>query len=481
MTLRNAPPLVLVLMLCVQAQTVFAQDGCSTTNLTLPVRVALEDLEGLLERELPRNMSGREAISISGVRDERIEWSMNRSSIRLSADDGRLRASTTISGTVRLRGEVRPIGPSFSISADLSTAARLWMRPTLAADWRLLPNVQANATVQRAEIDIPLRTISVRTQAQRAVNRLVARLESRLNDRIGNDDSLAELGRELWESSHRTLNVATEPPTWIVLIPARAGATQVRTNDEGVGFEVFVAGSTAVVIGEQPAQQAVGDFPDLHISEEQSEGEIELAVPVFSGWEALDSAIANRVRTRPVVHQGQSGVLTVHEIRMSGGEDGALLVSATVSLEPTGWIDRILSFFGLTETLKGQVVEMSARPALSEDGRSVRLDGVDMTVSSSELLEAVARTYNWLTDQTIESLVEQNAIVDLERQLEDAEAEVQSSLDGVTKGLRERGFEVDVDLRPVTRLSSLAVQADGLSVNVCAGADIDAKLHPLDL
>ena len=482
MSLRNALPFVLaLLLLCVQVRIVLAQDACSTTNLTLPVRMSLENLEGLLERELRRNMSGTEEISISGVKNERIEWSMNRSSIRLSVDHGRLRASTTISGTVRLRGKVRPFGPSFSVSADLSTAARLWMRPTLAADWHLQPNVEANATVQRAEIDIPLSTISVRTQAQRAVNRLVERLESRLNDRIGDDDSLAELGRELWESSHRTFNVATEPPTWIVLVPVRVGATQVRTNNEGVSFEVFVAGSTSVVIGAQPAGQAMGDLPELHISEEQSEGEIELAVPVFVEWEALDSVIANRVRARPVVHQGRSGVLTVHEISLSGREAGALLVSATVSLEPTGWIDRVLSFFGLTETLKGQVVEMSARPALSEAGRSVRLDGVDMTVSSSELLEAVARTYTWLTDQTIESLVEQNAIVDLERQLEDAEAKVQSSLDEVTKGLGERGFVVDVDLRPVTRLSSLAVQADGLRVNVCAGADISAQLHPLDL
>ena len=371
--------------------------------------------------------------------------------------------------------------PKFSVSVDVSTAARLWMRPMLTAAWRLQPNVQTNATVRRAEIDIPLGTISVRTQSQRAVNRLVERLESRLNERIGNDDSLAELGRKLWESSHRTLNVAAEPPTWIVLIPARVGATQVRIDDEGVGFEVFVAGRTAVVMGEEPARHAASDLPELHISEERSEGEIELAVPVFAEWETLDSAIANRVRARPVVYEGRSGVLTVHEISVSGGEDGALLVSATVSLEPTGWIDRVLSFFGLTESLKGQVVEMSARPALSEDGRSVRLDGVDMTVSSSELLEAVSRTYSWLTDQTIENLVEHNAIVDLERQLEDAEAKAQSSLNEVTQGLRERGFAIDVDLRPVTRLSSLVVETDGLRVNVCAGADIDAQLHPLDL
>ena len=224
MSLRSALlPIVLAVMLCVQVQLVSAQDDCSTTNLTLPVRMSLKNLEGLLERELPRNMSGTEGISLSGVKDERIEWTMNRSSIGLSADQGRLRASTTISGTVRLRGKVRPIGPSFSVSADLSTAARLWMRPTLAADWHLQPNVEANATVQRAKIGTPLGTISVRTQAQRAVNRLVGRLESRLNDRIGNDDSLAELGRELWESSHRTLNVATEPPTWMVLIPTQVG------------------------------------------------------------------------------------------------------------------------------------------------------------------------------------------------------------------------------------------------------------------
>ena len=481
MSLRNALPLVLALMLCGQVHIVFAQDGCSTTNLTLPVQVSLQDLEGLLERELPRNMSGREGISISLVKDERLEWTMNRSPVRLSVDNGRLRASTTISGTVSVKGKVRPVGPKFSVSVDVSTVARLWMRPMLTAAWRLQPNVQANATVRRAEIDIPLGTISVRTQSQRAVNRLVERLESRLNERIGNDDSLAELGRKLWEISHRTLNVAAEPPTWIVLIPARVGATQVRIDDEGVGFEVFVAGRTAVVMGEEPTRYAAGDLPELHISEERSEGEIELAVPVFAEWETLDSAIANRVRARPVVYEGRSGVLTVHEISVSGGEDGALLVSATVSLEPTGWIDRVLSFFGLTESLKGQVVEMSARPALSEDGRSVRLDGVDMTVSSSELLEAVSRTYSWLTDQTIENLVEHNAIVDLERQLEDAEAKAQSSLNEVTQGLRERGFAIDVDLRPVTRISSLVVEADGLRVNVCAGADINAQLHPLDL
>ena len=481
MSLRKTLLFILAVMLCVQVQAVFAQDDCSSTYLTLPVRVSLENLEGLLERELPRNMSGREGIRLSGVKNERIEWSMNRSAIGLSVDNGRLRASTTISGTLSLRGKVRPIGPNFSVSVDLRTVADLWTRLSLASDWRLQPNVEANATVQRAQINTPVGRISVRTQARRAVNRLVGRLQNRLNERIGNDDSLAELGRELWETSHRTLNVATEPPTWIVLIPTRVGATQVRTNDEGVGFEVFLAGNTAVVIGEQPARHAAGDLPELHISEEQSEGEIELTMPAFASWEALNPAIANRVRTRPVVHQGRSGVLTVHEISVSGGEDGTLLVSATVSLEPTGWIDRVLSSLGVTETLTGQVVEMSARPALSEDGRSVRLDGVDMTVSSSELLEVVARTYNWLTDQTIENLVEQNAIVDLERQLEDAEAKVQSSLNEVTRGLRERGFEVSIDLRPVTRLSSLVVRADGLRVNVCAGADIDAKLHPLDL
>ena len=483
MFLRNALPFVLVLMLsCVHAQMVFAQEnGCSTTSLSLPVRVSIEDLRSLLERELPRTMSGTEGISLSGVRDEEIVWSMNRSSIGLTVDNGRLRASTTISGTVRLRGEVRPFGPDFSVSVDLSTAAHLWIRPTLAANWRIQSNVEASARVERADLGTPLGPISVRGQSQRAVDRLVGSLTSRLNERIANDDSLSELGRQLWEGSHRTLNVATEPPTWVVLTPARVGATQVRTNNEGVGFEVSVTGSTALVIGEQPAQQAAGGLPELYVSEEQSEGEIELALPVFAEWEALDAAIANRVRTRPVVHQGRSGVVTVHEISVSGGEDGALLVLASVSLEPTGWINRVLSFVGLAETLKGQVVEMSAVPVLSEDGRSVRLSGVDMAVSSSALLEAVARTYTWLTDQTIESLVEQNAIVDLERQLEDAEIKAQSSLDEVTEGLRDRGLVVNVDLRPVTRLSSLTVQPDGLSVNVCAGADIYAQLHLLEL
>ena len=93
----------LVIAWPVPAQT---QTDCAGTRAVLQLRVSNDALEDLLNREVPERMEGRSKFDTSLLRDEYLTWSMRRSPITLVTENNRLRANTTITGSVRVRGKV---------------------------------------------------------------------------------------------------------------------------------------------------------------------------------------------------------------------------------------------------------------------------------------------------------------------------------------------------------------------------------------
>ncbi len=480
--------LVLFLSLIV-SWPVFAQDDCSATSIVLPLRISTEILEDMLNRDIPRQMRGHEDINISGVKGERVEWSMRRSPINLAAGNNRLNANTTISGKVRVRGKVRPWGPNFSVGPDLKIGANLSIRPMLTNDWRLAPNAEASARVTSARINTPVGSISVRTQSQKAVNKLLRRTVDPINEKFGRDQSLRREGQKLWEDLHRIEKLSDEPPIWLVMRPTQIGATNLTINNDGVDFRIFAAAETNIRFGDEP-RLTREELPQLQLLDEPPEGKIELALPIFSDWETLNGLIVDSLAKNPVVHEGNSARLTLTSIRLAPGPEESVMVSATIPVEPTGWTGRMLhriqdglQAVGLTVSLievwDNQIVEMSVKPILSEEGR-IALESVKLVPSSSNLVKTLAATYSWLTDETIEDVIERHAVADLSALLEEVEKDAQVRVNEFTREIGESGFSLSVKIQPVTRFSSVSVLPGGLIAKVCAAADIEAEIRSLD-
>ena len=483
----NSVTLTLVLFLSlIVSYPVFAQDDCPATNIVLPLRISTKTLQDTLNHDIPSQMSGREGINISGVKDEHVWWSMSRSPLNLSASDNRLRAKTTISGKVRVRGKVRPFGPDFSVGPDLTIGASLSIRPVLKNDWRLAPNAEASARVTSARVDTPVGSISVRTQSQRAADKLMRRMVERINEKFERDEALQREGQKLWEELHRVERLLEEPPMWLVMRPTQIEATNLSINDDSINFRISVGVETNIRFGDKP-HLTQKELPPLEISDELPEGKIELALPIFSDWATLNGLIADSLVKNPVVYEG----LAFTNIKLAAGPEKSILVSADISAEPTGWVGSMLQniqdglqalglSLSLIEVLKDQPVEMSVKPVVSEEGRSVVLRNAKLGPESSKLVKTLAGTYSWLTDKTIEDVIERRTVVDLSARLDEVEQDAQAEVNELTKDLDEEGFFLSVEIQPVTKFSFVEVRPEGLAVKVCAVANANAEIHSFD-
>ena len=456
---------------------VFAQNDfhCHDTNIVRPLRIPIKTLQDTLNRDTPSSMSGREGIDISGVTGEHVWWSMSRSPINLSTSDNRVRANTTISGKVRVRGKVRPLGPNFSVGPNLMVGASLSIQPVLKDDWRLHPNVKASARVTRARINTPVGSISVRTQSQRAVNKLLRRTVDQINEEFEKSEFLQREGQRLWEDLHRKFELSKEPHIWLVMRPTHIKATSLSSNDDGIAFGISVGAETETSFGDEPPSPTPKELPPLQVLDELPKGKIELALQtISSGWETLNGLIGNSLENNSIGYEGSSGRLTLTDIKLAAKPEESvesLLVTTTILVEPSGWPGRALRYFDLTEVLDKQTIKMSAEPVVSEDGRSVGLENAQLLQSSSELVNTVADSYSWLTDEMIEDLIERHAAADLSAHLDEVKKDAQVKVNEFAKKLDENGLPLIVKTPPMPRFASVSVRPEGLVAKVCAAAD----------
>ena len=470
-----------------------AQTDCAGTHAVLRLHVPAKALADLLNREVPERMEGRRKFDTSLLRHEYLAWSMNRSSIALFTGGDRLLAYTTIDGGVRVKGKVPFIGTDFSAGPDLDLDAALSLQPALDSDWRLHPNISADARVTKAIARILGSDVDVRDLAQEAVDGYLRQMEDQINGRFADSRILRREVERLWKGMHRVDRVSIDRlpddlRAWLVVRPTRIGATHPRMTEAGIDFGVLVFAETDFVIGDEPRLTAQ-PLPPLEIAADLPGGRIELALPVYADWKAVNGLVAAGLE-EPVLQEARFARVKVTEAALSSGPDGSVLVSAVATALPKGFIgwilyivQRVLGFFGLDTGYFGNygehVVEMSVRPEVSEDGRRVMLKDARLLPGSDYLKETLAADYYGLTDETIRDFVEEHAVADLGAQLAQAEQVAQAEVDGLARKLGERGLSLDVEIRPVTRFASVSAFEAGLIARFCASADVDAEIRSL--
>ena len=482
--------LALILGLTV-ALPVPAQTDCAGTRAVLQLRVTSDALEALLNREVPKRMEGRSKFDTSLLRDEYLTWSMRRSPITLVTENNRLRAYTTITGSVRVKGKVPGIGTDFSAGPDFTVDANVTLQPVLNSAWRLHPNASVNARVTRAIAKILGVDVSVRTRTQEALDSYLSRMEEQINGRIANSTSLQREVERVWKGAHRVERISNERlpeglAAWGVVRPTRIAATNPRATEAGIDFGVSVFGETDLVFGDEP-QRTGQSLPPLEIVEDLPDGRIELALPVYADWNTVNVLIATGLEKQEMYETSYSR-LKVTDAELSSGPGESVLVSAAIVAEPKGFIgwilyfiQRVLGFVGIDTNFFGNygkhVVEMSVRPEMSEDGRRVFLRNARLMPRSGHLMETLAASYYGLTVDTIRETVEKHAVADLSAQLARAEEVAQAEVDRFSRKLDGWGVKLNVEIQPVTRFASVSAVGDGLIARFCAAADINAEVR----
>lgn len=482
--------LILGVMVCGAAS---AQTDCSGTRAVLWLHVPKDALEDLLNRAVPEHMEGIEEYKALLLLDEQIRWSMNRSSISLAMEENLIHARTTVGGSVKIKGK-NLFGTDFSAGPDFTIDAELSLQPRLVGGWYLFPNATASARVNESKMKILGVDVSVTGISQQVLDGYLESMVERINATFEGGQFLRKEVQRLWHAMHRTdrISIGQLPgdlPAWFVSRPTGIKATSLRVNEQGLDIGVSVSAETDFVVGDQPRRTAQ-PLPPLEIDDDLPDGTIELTLPIYADWKTLNGLIETGLE-RPVVHEGEDYSLEIAAAGLSYEPEGSVVASIETKVEPKGWIGwflyyihRILRAFGLDigylRIYADHQIALSVRPKVSEDGRRIFFKDARLMPQSRPLMETLAADYYELTEESLREYVEKHVVVDLGERLVEAESMAREKVGQLTGKLGDRGLDLNVEIRPVTRLASVSARPEGLFATFCAAADVDARVLRID-
>jgi hypothetical protein len=450
------------------------------------VSASLERLKQELEKAAPQSQSGARGDPVGNpVIDDVLEWNASRSPITISGGDNAISASTTIGGTVRIRGTVRlirgdigkllgklnPTNIPFSAHADLGANASITARPGLLPNWRLSPNLSLAVDLFKAEVPINnVGTISVRGLVRDDLAGKVAGLQNDLNNRIANDPFLEQEARKLQEQVCKVheFDAGDGRKGWVVAFPEAWEATQPKIDVAYLMVGLGLRAKTQVFFGERPADPSCPDLAPLELQETIPAAAFNLSVPADLPWSELSKAAAAGLKGKGFTREGFGETITAMVTDFELAPNGDRL-QAKVAFD-----GKIEGWFG--EKFSGTVY-LFAKPSLDRENRQLRFTDVDMTIESEKLL-SVAGVFGKLLVPLLEEEVAELAVVDLQAQADKAKMEADKALTKLNSDLTAQGLQLDGSLDDV-ELQDVAIGEKTLSVLIGAKGKVVVQFQAM--
>ena len=116
-------------------------------------------------------------------------------------------------------------------------------------------------------------------------------------------------------------------------------------------------------------------------------------------------------------------------------------------------------------------------PRLDGARKTVSVHQVKLTASSSDPVLLATDVYGWINDRTIESLVEQKAVVDLSKQISNGGREAQTRINKITGDLGKHGVKMNVSVQNATRLGPVQITPSALLTKLCVAAKVSVQVR----
>lgn len=445
-------------------------------------------IQNELEAITPKTKSGSKDDPVGDpIVEDVLTWSVNRSPISVATGDGKIVASTTMSGTARISGKarlirgdlgklLRKLTPKTSIPfgahADLGANASIESQPLLQPDWRLAPNLAVSLDLFKAQIPVKhFGTISAHNLVRSELDNTVTALQKRLNDRIRNDDFIENAARQAQADLCKVhaFEAGDDRQGWLVVAPQAWEATQPKIDASGLRLGLGLRAHTAISFDDKPAEPDCG-FPDsVEIPEGQTEPRFTLAIPAILPWDQLSATISAELSGKVFDTEGAG-----HTISIS---------PQSLHLAPYG--DRILATIDFSGKVSGLFgarfdgrVYLTARPALKRDTQILRFDAVDVSVESRQALSATG-IFGTLAAPLLESLIVNTAAIDLSKEAERAISAAGNAMQALNNDrLRQHGIMLEGTVDTIT-LDHIRIAEDALYVRLSAIGTLSVNVDSL--
>ena len=460
-----------------------------SSKIIAPIAIALTAIRDALEKQAPRDLSGKPDLSSMPFMDKLdMSWSVSRGPLTLEPRGESLAISTPLSGSMRASG-----GPAAGLNellgnlfgrgqtprqgdsqpekreqrADIRGDVTLIARPALLPQWRLEPNLTSQISVAEASFDIMGMKLSVPEQVRPLLERTInAQVES-LQAHLRNDPFLELEARDKWAQMCRSIPLGAAvpgtPDLWLELRPTRAFAAQPGLDRTSALLTLGVEADTRIV----PSQTKPDcPFPaQLEIVPRMEQGQVSIGVPIDIPFTEINRLIGAQLIGKIIPEDRNSAfTATIQSVSLAASGD-RLLISVGVRANEHRW-------FGLGADA---TVHVWGRPMLDPARRQMRLTGVALDVESAAaygMLGAAARA----AMPYLERLVADRAVIDLAPLADNARRSIAAALADFRK--RTDSVQVEAELVDL-RLVDLAF--DATTMRVIAEAEGTARATVLKL
>jgi hypothetical protein len=430
-----------------------------TSTVLAPAAIALSAIREALDAQAPRNLSGKSQNPVSQLLSNAdLNFDIARGPLAVTGRPDALVVTTPLSGTFKATGQIAGgansvagalgnmiggsvgqsvetlAGKAFDQHADIQGTVTTTAKPTIAANWRLAPNLSAQVNVVDVVLPIGGIKLSVAKQVKPFLDDAVRNQTNALEARLRNDPFLENAARSEWTKLCRAIPLGAASPAmpnlFLEVRPTRAIAAQPKIDGNAVTLLLGVQADTRIVPTDTKPNCP---FPQqLDLVQQGNEGGVSIAVPIDIPFPEVSRLLEAQIggKTYPENGSGSFAVTIKHAVVAASGD--RLLISLLVNVKKRG----LFSFFGADAT-----VHVWGRPVLDQSAQILRFADVSLDVESQAafgLLGAAAQAAAPYLQKTLA----EKAVIDL------------------------KPFAADAKQRIATAVSGFVAQGNGLAANL---------------
>ena len=459
-----------------------------TSVVITPTAIALTAIRDALDASAPRNLTGKRDNPISQLLSNAdIGWTVGRGPLAVTGRADTMAVSAPLNGTLHVTGQIASqvgniggalggilnenlgrglqnlTGKTLDQRADFAGNVTILSRPTLAADWRLEPNLTAQVAVSDGALSIAGIKLGIANEVkpmlERQVNEQVAAVAARLRA----DPFLEQAARREWGRMCRSISLGAAgaglPDLWLEVRPKRAFAGQPRIDGTALTLLMGVEAETRVVGGETKPDCP---FPArLELAPQTDRGRLAITVPIDVPFTEVNRLLGLQLVGKTFPQDGEGPYeATIRSAKVTPSGDRLLIALRVKAREKASW-------FALGAEAN---VNVWGRPALDREQQILRLTDISLDVDSETafgLLGAAARAaIPYLKD----ALAEQ-AVIDLKP----FAANARKSIEAAIAEFRTAGAGVRADVS-IADLRLADIEFDAKTLRVIAEANGSANV-----
>lgn len=463
-----------------------------TSVVVAPTAIALSAIRDALEAQAPRDLSGKRENPIGQLlQNAELGWTMSRGPLAIAGRPEGLTVMAPLNGTFRLTGQIGAqvgnqvgnitgaiggllneqlgkqmgnlTGRALDQRADVRGNVFLAARPALTPNWRLDPNLSAQANIGDANLQVAAVKLNLSREVKPLIDRAVGEQVTALQTRLRNDPFIEQVARREWAKMCRAIPLgkaaAGMPDLWLEVRPVHAVAAQPKTDASAVTITVGVRAETRISPAETkpecPFPATVEIVPPLE------QGRLSVGVPVDLPFTEVNKLIELQLKGKTFPEDKSGPVeVTIQRATVAASGDRLLISLRVKANEKKSWFG-----FGAQAD-----VHVWGKPTLDAAQQVLRLADITLDVQSEEafgLLGAAARA----AIPYVKDAIAENARIDLKP----FAANALKSIDTALADFRtpQPGVQVDTAIR---ELRLAGIEFDAKTLRIVAEAEGNVKV-----